>query len=165
MRFLDALALEIKLLRGGSAATAARFAQARAAIGAMPARRQNIGMSKRLKRAETYLAKRGKRGGRRAMANKAEPFAPRGFRRPKTLADARKWNKYLVANAQVANASDRLRAPEADIPAHLRDQALAGHQRDLRRAKRASQRMQIANRIVDEWERTKRPPKGFRRGR
>jgi len=80
MRFRDALEFEIKLLRGGSAATAARFGQARGAIGAMPARRQNAGMAKRLKRAETYLAKRGKRMAKRPKSQPLPNWAklPRG---------------------------------------------------------------------------------------
>ncbi len=96
-------ALELKLL-SGSGSTAllqGRFAGAREALDATPARRRNKGMRTRVGKAERYLAKRAKRmapkatkgrKGKAASQPKAEPaqrlfdtVAPRTYRRADTF--------------------------------------------------------------------------------
>lgn len=130
------LLLESKMIAGGRGAARARIGGALAAQQALPARRQNPRLITRLKRADRKLAKRGK-------GKAAARYNPH-TQRPRTLPQARAWAraKGHAHGVAIENAGTGGRRLERLERINLRAQGVLGH-----------------------WERTKRPPNGFRRGR
>lgn len=139
-----------KMIRGGSKATAERFAQVRAAIAEQPKRRQHTSLARRLKRAETYLNRSIKRVGKKPKKEFYSPIAGRtaggGMNRPRTLPEMR------------AFASDARSAARTSGEA----QASRKIERYFERSRRFAD---LAAARLAQWETTKRPPKGFRRGK
>lgn len=142
--------LEEKLIRGGSGATRARFGAAREANSALPKRRQNSNMQRRLKRAETYLGKRGKRGGRKVSKGKYDPRT----QRPRTLAQMRTFADHRLVAARSAHATMLLH-PDGG----------RGRVFNQRRADRLERIHRMTSSALNAWEARKRPPSGFRRGK
>lgn len=139
------LLLDSKMIRGGRAAARARIGGALAAQQALPSRRQNPRLLTRLKRADRKLAKRGKAGA-------AAKFDKWGARRPRTLAQMREWNDAAISIA-------RRRAKSREI-----NRLTGGNSAETHRDRRLFQRAQARGRILEAWERTKRPPTHFRVG-
>lgn len=138
------LLLESKMIAGGRAAARARIGGALAAQQALPGRRQNPRLMTRLKRADRKLAKRGK-------GKAAARYNPH-TQRPRTLPQARAW-----AQEKLITARNRHMATMLDGP--------AAHARNTHLGARAERIHLAAQGVLGRWERTKRPPKGFRRGR
>jgi len=148
--------LEIKLLAGGTRRTlnhtraAARAFKIEADSGTLGPRAlaRNVATQQRLKGVNKYLAKRQKRMNTKPKRQRYDPYSGA---RPKTLADARQWADRHLSNARNHLVSNAISGP--------------GGERWQRRERRAMRLHDAAQSVLQQWERTKRPPKGFRRGR